>query len=419
MAKIAFITQGCSANIADSEIMQGLLKEAGHDILKKHEDAELIVFNTCTVKGPTETSFWKKLKEMSEKKKKIVVAGCIPQSQDVKGYSQIGTYDISKIVDVAEATLKGEFVRKVSRKNSTRLNISKIRKNPYIEIVPISQGCNDCCTFCKTKQARGGLISEKPRDIIRHISKAVSEGVKEIWITSQDNSVYGHDIGYNIVKLLKDIISIPRDFKIRLGMSNPGYIRKHLDELIKIFKDKKMYKFLHIPVQSGSDKVLKDMNRSHTSKDFYEIMRKFRKEMPDITISTDIICGFPTEDDDDFDKTVKLLLYTKPDIINVSRYWPRPGTKAAKAPQLGGRTVKERTKKISELYQKIAYMNNQEWIGWKGKIFVTEKGKEESYIGRNRSYKPVIVKGDNLLGKTLNVKITKATSFDLRAEISR
>lgn len=413
MARIYFFTQGCSANVSDTEVMQGLLVEAGHEIVYDEKHADLVVLNSCTVKGPTESSFIKKLKEIKDKK--IVVAGCIPQSQikDYSQYSRVGTYQIKRIVEVVENTLKGKIVSFLDRKDEGRLNLPKIRKNELIEIVPISQGCLNSCTYCKTKHARGNLISYPIKDIVRHISNSVENGAKEIWLTSQDNAAYGFDIKTNLAELLKSILSIKKDFKIRLGMGNPQHFIPYLDELIELMKDKRVFKFIHIPLQSGSDKVLKDMNREYKVSDFVKVVSKF-KQIPDISIMTDIIVAYPTETSRDFEETVKIIRKLKIDMINYSRFWPRPGTPASNLKMIEGSIARDRTSVIMDLFKETGLEQNKKWIGKTCSVLITEKGKNNTFIGKNESYKQVILKGNYNIGQEVNVKIKDASSVDLK-----
>ena len=419
MSKVHFITQGCSANQADSEIMQGILKSEGHELTESEQDAELIVFNTCTVKGPTEAFFKKKLSELEKKNKKVIIAGCIPQASKnmdaLKKHSLIGTYQVDKIAEVVNETNAGKRIGRIERENHSRLNLPKIRKNPYIEIVPILQGCLSSCTFCKTKHARGNAFSYSEEEIVRHISHAVREGAQEIWLTSQDNSVYGLEFGSNLAKLLKKICAIPRAFKIRVGMGNPKYMLPILDELIQVYKHEKIYKFLHVPLQSGSDRVLEDMNRDYTVEDFKIIVNRFRKEIPEMNIATDLICGFPTETQQDFEQTMDIVKTMKPDIINISRFWLRPGTPAAKFKQLPGRISKQRTRILTEVFEQIAEENNKRWIGWQGPVRIVGKGKPGSILGRNYAYKQIVLPEHTALpGEEINVHITSVTCYDLR-----
>ena len=417
MAKVHFITQGCSANVADSEVMMGILKDRGDVLVDNSEDADVVVINSCTVKGPTETAFKRKLTEL--KGKKVVIAGCIPQAEpkNYSDYSRIGTYQIKNITKVVDETLKGNQVALLERNDEGRLNLPKVRKSNFVEIVPILQGCLNSCTFCKTKHARGNAVSYPINDIVRHVSKSVEEGVKEIWLTSQDNAVYGLEFNSNLAELLKEIVSIDRDFKIRVGMGNPKYMLGYLDDLISIMKHPKMFKFIHIPLQAGSDKVLEDMKRGYTSEEFAFIVKKFKEEIPEITIMTDIICGYPTETAKDFEKTVKVIKETKPDMINVSRFWPRPGTPAAKLRQIDGGESKDRASIMMDLFKEVALQNNQKLMGWKGRITITEPGKFNTWVGKNDSYKQVVVKGDFKIGDEVNVEIKDVSALDLKGEV--
>lgn len=422
MTNVYFITQGCSANVADSEIMQGLLIKAGYNLVDSFEDCDIIVYNTCTVKGPTDRTFKKAVREIKLKRIPLVVAGCIPQSQsaleELKGVSLVGTFEIDKIADALEETLNGRVATFLNADNKSRLNMPKARKNPFIEIVPISHGCLGHCTYCKTKQARGHLHSYNPNDILRHISKGVDQGAKEIWITSQDNSAYGLDIGTNLAELIKKVLTIDKDFMIRIGMSNPEHILPIMDELIHVYKDDRVYKFLHVPLQSGSNKVLKDMNRNYTVEDYMNIIEQFRKSIPDITLSTDIICAFPTENEDDFKKTINAIKRSKPVVMNISRFWPRPGTSAAKLKLLPGKVMKHRTSQMTRLHQELSGSLNKKWIGWSGEIFVDEKGKNNTWQGRNYAYKAIVINSiHDLLGKKIKVRISDSERFYLHAKL--
>ncbi len=422
MVKICIITQGCSTNIADSEIMAGLLKEGYFDITNKPENADLVIINSCTVKGPTETAFYKKLKEFGEMGKKIIVAGCIPQAdgniKKLMGYSLIGTYQINNIVDVVEETLNGNTVVLLAEEKNPRLNLPKIRKNPFIDIVPIASGCSGNCSYCKVKFARGDLFSYPIDSIITHIKSAIKEGVKEIWITSQDTGAYGQDIKTNLPALLREVTHIPRNFKIRLGMANPNHVLEHLDELIRVYKDDKMFKFLHCPVQSGNNTILKKMNRKYEVLDFKFIVRRFRDEIPDITLATDIICGFPGETKKHFEDSLKLIREIKPNVLNRSRFWARPGTKAAKFKQPSGALTKSRSRQLTTAFNRIALAKNKKWLNWTGEVLIDKKGKDNTWIGRNDFYRPVIIpSSENLLGERVRVKVIDVTIHYLRAQL--
>ena len=200
-------------------------------------------------------------------------------------------------------------------------------------------------------------------------------------------------------------------------MLNPNHVIEFLDELIEIYKSDKIFKFLHIPVQSGNNEILKAMKRKYTVEQFKEIIDKFKKEIPEITIATDIICGFPGETEEQFYDSLELIKQIKPSVLNISRFWPRPKTKAAEMEnQIHSKETKKRSTLMTDIFHNIARMQNERWLGWQGDVLIDEKGKDETWIGRNFAYKPVIVEGNYKLGDIVNVKIKKVTPFDLRTQ---
>ncbi|MBU4501445.1 MAG: radical SAM protein, partial [Nanoarchaeota archaeon] len=203
------------------------------------------------------------------------------------------------------------------------------------------------------KQARGDLKSYKPKDIIKEVKKAVKESCKNIHLTAQDTGCWGMDTKEKLSNLLNEVCKLLGDFEVRLGMANPNHIIKNLEELIKAYKNPKMKKFLHIPVQSGSNKVLKDMKRKYTVQQFNKIVKKFRKEIPEIHIATDVILGFPTETKSDFKKTFNLIKEIKPEVLNISRYGIRQGTEAAKMKQLPVQEISKRSIAIHKLWKSL------------------------------------------------------------------
>ncbi len=419
MDKIYIETSGCSLNQSDSEVMAGLLEKAGFKIVDNADDGDLVIINTCTVKGPTENSFWKRLDELKGSKK-VIVSGCIAQTEPSKleGLSLIGPYQINRIVEVVEETLNDNVVSLLVKEKNERLNLPKIRKNKAVEIIPICAGClGDPCAYCKVKEARGDLMSYDKDAIVSQVMKARAAGVKEIWLTAQDTGCYGKDIGMDLVKLLKNVLLVEGDFKVRVGMMNPNFVLEMLDELIEVFKHDKIFKFLHIPIQSGNNEILKRMRRKYSVEDFTKIVARFRAEIPDIVIATDIICGFPGETKEQFMDSVELVRKITPDVLNRSRFWARPGTEAEKMDgQIHGKETKKRSQFLTEVFSNVSLMRNERWIGWEGPIIIDEKGKD-GMIGRNFAYKSVMVDGEYELGETVKVKVVKAKTFNLRAEV--
>jgi len=273
------------------------------------------------------------------------------------------------------------------------------------------------CTFCQTKLAKGDLTSYRLGDIVRQVQTEIKEGCREVWLTSTDNGCYGLDIGTDLPTLVNTVSEIPENFMIRVGMMNPMYMPRIKEKLIESYDNDKVFKFLHIPVQSGSNKVLNDMKRGHTSETFREIVKKVKERFENFTISTDIIVGFPSETEEDFQKTISLLDETKPDVVNLSKYSARPGTDAAGLKQLDATEVKRRSKIIFEQINKISLKSNEKWIGWKGKVLFDEN-TEEGIKGRNYAYKPISVNDKVSIGQSHVVEITNATRKRLIGKIA-
>jgi threonylcarbamoyladenosine tRNA methylthiotransferase CDKAL1 len=414
-------TYGCSLNQTDSETMAGLLSKDGYRLVEHPKEADAVVINSCTVKHSAESKLFSYIQKIKRLKKPIVVAGCVPQAQkslldnQLKNISVVGVHNLNDICHVIGETILGNTVHMLSHEKNERLNLPKIRRNPVIEIVPINAGCLSNCTFCKTKQARGGLVSYDKRAILRQVRNAAKEGVKEVWLTSQDTGAYGKDMGESITSLLHAITKVEGDFKVRLGMCSPNFAFEYLDEFIKLFHKDKLFKFLHIPVQAGNDKVLKQMGRRYNLRQYKTIIREVKDVIPDLTIATDIICGFPTETEEQFRGTLRLIKTTAPDIVNFSRFWPRPGTKAALFQELPPEITKERIRKVQEVHNQTALGNNRKWLDWEGEIVITEKGKDNTLVGKNYAYKQVVLRGKKKLGQKAKVKVQSFTAHDLRA----
>lgn len=349
MKKVYIKTYGCQANIADSEAIAGLLREEGYDLVNSENEAEYVIVNTCSVKNDTQSRELHYLRNIA-KTKKIIVGGCLTKTIDIRKYAPeieavFDTNSLLKLPNILENP-HDEFSDK---KETERLKVPIIRTKQDIGIIPIGQGCLNKCDFCATKLARGNLVSYRIGDIKRALEECVKDNCKEIYLTSQDNGCYGFDIKTSLPELLNELVNMGGNYKIRVGMMNPWHVVKILDPLIKSYQDEKIIKFLHVPVQSGSEKVLKNMKRIHTVENFKLIVNKFREEFPKISIATDIIVGYPLETDKDFEETLSLVKEIKPEVINVSKFSSRHGTEASKLKQLPSQVIDERSKKLNEL----------------------------------------------------------------------
>ncbi len=420
MAKIFVEAYGCSASFADSEMISGLIKNGGHTLAEDSAESDLNIVVTCSVKDATANKMIHRIKSL--KTKPLIVAGCLPKAEKetvekfTKNSSLLGPNSLGKTLQVIDSTLKGKKVVALEDSDLSKVGLPKVRLNPVVGIVEIASGCMSECTFCQTKLSKGDLSSYRIGDIVRQVENEIREGCKEVWLTSTDNGCYGFEIGTDLPSLINAVSEIPQDFMIRVGMMNPMYMPRIKKNLIESYNNDKVYKFLHVPVQSGSNQVLNDMKRGHTSETYREIVKKVKDKFSNFTISTDIIVGFPSEKEEDFEKTVKLLEETRPDVVNLSKYSARPGTEAAEWKQIEVSEVKRRSKIVFDLIDKITLENNKKWIGWKGKVLFNEK-TDEGIKGRNFAYKPVFVRENVKIGQNCIVEITDASTHILLGEV--
>ena len=424
MTKVYVQTHGCSANLVESEAMMGLLTEAGMHIVDEMEYSDINIINICTVKGPSVPL--REIMKFTEQfpDKKLIVAGCItpdiiPQIRKInQNAGLINTHNVHRIVEAVEESLQGNILEALTQERPLKVNLPKIRTNKVIGIVPIASGCDDFCTYCSVKLIKGNIFTYPEAYVVNEVKKNIEQGCKEIWLTSQDNGAYGLDTGERkLAVLLNEILdNVEGDYKIRLGMINPRHVMSMIDDLIKIYQDDRMFKFLHIPIESGNNEILGKMKRKYSVHDFKEMVDTFRRYVKNITIASDMIVGFPTETELQFQDSLNLIQEVKPDILNIARFSARPNTVAAKMKQLPGSIKEERSGALTELFTTLALKQNKKWIGWQGKITIDEVGKNNTWIGRNFAYKPVIVKGNFNLGDEVGVNIKDATAYDLRTD---
>lgn len=416
--KFYFESYGCTMNQGESHIMQNILTERGHEIIEDEKKSDVLVLVTCTVIETTERRMWKRLRAFTDSGKLVVVAGCMTtvqfneilrNSPDALILAPQLLKDIGKVADLlAHKTTKSERAEIVS----------DVKKRSAEAIIPISTGCLGICTYCITRIARGPLKSFSNEMITRSIKNVLSDGYKEIRLSSQDTAIYGEDINDKLPILLKNISELEGEFRVRVGMMNPQNALSILDDLIEVYKNEKIYKFIHIPVQSGSEKILQSMRRKYNVPDFFKVVDGFRKHFPDITISTDVIVGFPGESDSDFEKTHDLVKKLKPNILNITRFSPRPNTEAIKMDnQIPSRIAKDRSRELTKIHLDISRKINERFVGEKKRILVAEFGKNNTLMGRTDNYLPVIIDDKVDICDFIDVEIVEAKDTYLKGKI--
>ncbi|MCS7212894.1 MAG: tRNA (N6-isopentenyl adenosine(37)-C2)-methylthiotransferase MiaB [Candidatus Calescibacterium sp.] len=435
--KIFVRTFGCQMNEKDSERIIGMLK--GGIAVNSPEEADIIILNTCAVREKPEHKVYseagKYLKIRKHKKNlKVGVTGCVAQlkgSEIIKKVDVdfvVGTAALYKIPNIIKEVLKG----KVVVDTSLDVNLSDRFESPIPyefyngsrvkAYVTIQEGCNQFCTFCVVPMTRGREITRPASDIIREIVELVSSGVREVTLIGQNVNGYGWNTPGEIsfAQLLRQINKIDGLYRIRFTTSNPRYMN---DELIDAMAEcDKVCEHLHLPVQSGSNRTLKKMGRRHTIEEYYEILEKLRKAIPNCAITTDIIVGFPGETDQDFEETMNLIKTIRFDDIFSFKFSPRPGTIASRMTDQIPEDIKsERLRILQATQDEITKQIMQSYIGKVEEILVegpAERNQETDSTGRTRTNKVVNFKGNPKPGEIVKIKITEAFRNSLRGEIA-
>jgi len=423
-------TYGCSANQNNSEILAGILSRANYLITNNIELANIIILNTCIVKDKTITKIKRQIQDLknfsANKNNLLIIAGCMPETEKLKKLKNLnrniiflGTHHFKDILNLIRDYKEGKLTDKkqqeyLTKNNEIKLCLPKLPNNKLISIHQISEGCLGNCSFCLTKLAKHSLFSYPKEKIIESIEQDLANGAKEIWLTSQDNASYGLDLKNNkkenqkheLISLLKNILQLKHKFKLRLGMVNPNNILPILDELIEIYKNAKIYKFLHIPIQSASNLILKHMNRAYAIEQAEQIISKFKKSFPNIVIATDIIVGYPIETESDHKLNKEFLEKFKPDVLNLSKFSSHKQTQVGKLKVLKNSIIKSRTTELMQLHRQTAKENKQKYQNKEIKVFINKHINQDLYEARDENYNIILIKtSKENLGKEVSAKI--------------
>ncbi|MHA1771310.1 MAG: tRNA (N(6)-L-threonylcarbamoyladenosine(37)-C(2))-methylthiotransferase [Candidatus Thorarchaeota archaeon] len=410
-------TYGCSLNAADSDMMVGRLHQMGGERVPHLEEADLIIINTCGVKEPTEDRIIFRLGELSKCNIPVIVTGCLTKislSRVMKAIPNfaaiLGPQSIDSLGPIVTQVLEGQRgILHLTSDLSSKLQYFEGPPNSVICTVPICEGCLGNCAYCAVRFARNVVRSYSIDEIFRIVLRSVHNGYREIRLTAQDAGAFGHDSGETLVDLLARLDTIPGDHRFRLGMFNPNLIIDSLTQLLDVMRSKHFFKFFHIPLQSGSDSILRSMRRRYTVDEWIMVVKSIRKTFPNCSIATDIIVGFPGETDADFEATMKVIRQIHPEIVNISKYGDRPRTSASKAKNKVETSLKkQRSRRLSLLVQDLVLQNHQEWLGWSGLVLTTDHASRRGVLARTDSYVPVIVPEDVKVGIHLPVEITGA-----------
>lgn len=431
--KVAFSTLGCRVNVYESEAMIEKFIKDGYEITNFEEFSDVYVINTCTVTNMGD----KKSRQMISRARRknpeaiIAVVGC---------YSQIASDEISKIegVDVVLGTRnKGDIVYYVNRAREEKkqfVEVSDVLRNKNFEeldieeyqdktraFLKIQDGCNKFCSYCLIPFARGAVCSKDPEKLLKEVHELAQNGFKEIILSGVHTASYGVDLegDWSLVKVLEEINKVEGIERIRIGSIDPTFFSEGVIE--KITTLEKMCPHFHLSLQSGCDATLKRMNRHYTTEDYKTVVENLRKYISDVSITTDIIAGFPGESERDFNETYKFLSEIKLSKMHIFKYSPRKGTKAAEMMlQVDGNIKEQRSESLITLAEKLENEFMNKFIGRTMNVLYEEESKDLSnhYVGYTPNYIKVITKSDeNLQGKIVETRLKEVDKGYILGEI--
>ncbi len=397
-------TYGCTYNKADTERIRGVLEQEGYQETD-FSRADIIILNSCAVKDTTENKILEFLAKLENDHRRIILCGCLPvvlKDQLDKIYSKspniaaiTGPQCISSLPAIFEAIERGK-----KRIECLSWDLNQVKKKfdlpvlgnyDKVAILPIVEGCQGNCSYCCTKFARNAYYSYSSKRIERQFHSFLEQGKQIFWVTAQDCGCYSSG-RMDLIDLLSNMAETTGDYLLRLGMTNPYYFLDNFERFIALYRNQNLFQFLHLPLQSGSDSVLRDMNRKYEIEPVVEKIKAFQHLFPYCTLSTDIICGFPTETEQDFRETISVINSIKPDVLNISQFSSRPGIEAKKYKPLPSRTKKKRSKLLSSTFSKIrSQIIRDKWQDWQGWAVFERRLKNGQGLYRNFAYIPVVL----------------------------
>ena len=426
----AILTFGCQMNVRDSETIKGILESLGYIETDNPDEADLLLFNTCSVRENPERKVYGRIQQYKEDSGKIIgICGCMVQQGAEFEYIKnelpqvrlvFGTHNIHELPELLEKAEEGQRVLNVWEDKQEIVEGLPAKRDQGVKaFVNISYGCNNFCTYCIVPYTRGREKSRTPENIISEVRELAQNGYKEVTLLGQNVNSYGKDLGLDFAALLEKVHEVEGIERIRFTTSHPKDLS---DRLIAAFKNlPKLCEHLHLPVQAGSDRILKKMNRRYTREQYLELVAKLRDAVPGIALTTDIIVGFPGETEEDFLQTLDIVEKVRYDSAFTIIYSPRKGTPAAEMPdQVDEEVKKERIYRLIDLQNRISGEINQEIVGSTVEVLVegTSKTDPSRLTGKTRSNKTINFPGDvGLIGRTVQVEVTAGKLSSLEGKL--
>ena len=423
----SILTFGCQMNVRDSETIKGILESLGYNETEDTDEADIILFNTCSVRENPERKVYGRIQNFKPDTDKIIgICGCMVQQGAEFEYIKnnlpqvrmvFGTHNIHELPEILERVIAGERVLDVWEDKKDVIEGLPAKRDKGVKaFVNISYGCNNFCTYCIVPYTRG---REKSREQSYIIEELALSGYKEVTLLGQNVNSYGKDLGTDFASLLRAVHEVDGIERIRFMTSHPKDLS---DDLIEAMAElPKVCEHLHLPLQAGSDRILKLMNRHYTAGHYLELVEKLRKAIPDISLTTDLIVGFPQETEEDFQATLDLVKQVRFDSAFTFIYSPRKGTPAAKMiEQIDEDAKKERIYRLIEVQNRISSELNKELIGKSVEVLVEGPSKTDphKWTGKTRTNKTINFVGPkNLVGQTVLVTVTDGKLSSLEGDM--
>ncbi len=435
MVRVAFEGYGCTLSYGESRRTRALAEEAGWETTDDASTASMVVIHTCTVIGRTERSMLRRIDTLAMSGRMVIVAGCMPRAQAevvealeedlISAVLGKEPEDVVKALGKVDPSLLDDpmFLPGVEPHTGSRPDPARRTD----AIVPIASGCLGRCSYCITRLAWGALESSPVDKVVAMAREWMDKGFREVQLTGQDTGAWGRDMEGDdslpqLVRAVATMDEAPAEYRVRVGMLNPDSLEPILDGFVEMLRLPRVYRFVHLPVQAGSDRILELMRRHYTVAGFEDMVARLRKAVPDLTLHTDIICGFPGEEDEEFDATLDLVKRVRPDVTNVKGFSPRPHTEAATMDgAIEGAVMKRRTRRASKLVEETSAKCLSFHEGEEVEVLITEVGKAgtQTMMARDGRYNPVVIPdgGDLSVGRMVTVRLTEARGVYLLGSV--
>ncbi len=409
---------GCSQNQGEGAAILRALSAEGHRAAASPQTSDVTVLVTCGVLGATEARMVRRWRAVSGLAPRVLVTGCLVPLRT--GLFEGPGLEKTEFVPIRDQGRIPELLREDARAGPPDPAPPPPTDGPVTEEIVLAQGCTSACSYCFSRLARGRLASVPASGVVARVGDAWSRGAREIRLTGLDTACWGEDLpgGPRLPDLLLAIRARSEDFRLRIGMMSPQSLEPILPEYLEALDDPRIYRFLHLPVQSGSDRVLAAMHRGYTVATFRRVVAEARRAFPSLHLATDVIVGFPGERDEDHLRTEALLEEVAPETVNVTRFSARPGTPAARAPPVAPGAAKRRSRSLTRLRERLARGQLERWIGSTVDARVLEYGPGGSSVARLANYLPVVLDERPPLGADLTVRIEGARSTYLLGRLA-